>query len=119
MNYKKAKMDSFLREFERSHWNITKACKAIGLDRRTYYDWLKHCPKFREKLNEQQEAILDKAESVLHKQLDDDNVSVAQYILEKRGKRRGYGPQEMAHSGNLKLEIVKRTIDGNGDVDDA
>lgn len=115
MNYKKA-MDKFLIEYEAAKWNISEACRKTTITRFTYYSWYKKCPKFRLKIHEQQEAILDQAESILHKQLDKDNVSVAQYLLEKKGKDRGYGAtQEQNHSGDFKIEIVKRVLKGKDD----
>lgn len=117
MNYKKSKMNAFLKAYEDNNWNITLACKDININRTTYYNWLENCEKFKQKIQEQAESILDKAESVLHKELESNNVSIAQYILEKKGRKRGYGPQEMEHSGNLKLEIIKRSIHGKEDIE--
>lgn len=117
MNYKK-KMDDWLFAYENSNFNIASACRAAGICRTTYYSWLEKCDKFRDKMKEQEESILDTAESVLHEQLRYSNIAVAQYILEKKGKARGYGnATELEHSGSLKLEIVKRTLKETGNND--
>ena len=44
--------------------NICRACKAINIERKTYYNWLKKFPIFKQRVEEVKESLTDMVEKV-------------------------------------------------------
>jgi len=65
---------SMIEALEKSLGIVTSACKAVGISRETHYRWLRE----------------DFAESQLHKQIKEGEVSSTIFFLKTKGKRRGY-----------------------------
>lgn len=68
-------------------FNITHICDEIGINRKTYYDWLKNKPGFQEAIDDVRQYLIDKSESVLLQALDNADAKTAQFILTKLDKR--------------------------------
>jgi hypothetical protein len=83
---KKALIDAL----EKSLGVVTSACKSVGLNRSTYYDYYNSDPEFKKSVDELSNIALDFAESNLHKQIKDGNTSATIFYLKTKGKRRGY-----------------------------
>ncbi len=80
---------SVLEALEKSLGVVTTACKAAGVSRTQFYEWLKE-PEFKAKVDEVKEITLDFAESKLHKLIDGGNVGATIFFLKTKGRSRGY-----------------------------
>ena len=85
----------FLRILVEKNFNISKACKAADVPRRTFYDWRRDNADFREQIEEVFEARVDAWEECLHKNIvAGSDISVI-FGLKTKGKHRGYGDQSI------------------------
>jgi len=80
---------ALLEALEKTLGVVTSACKMVGISRRAYYDYLKD-PEFKEQVDDISEVAIDFAESQLHKQIKEGNVSSTIFYLKTKGKNRGY-----------------------------
>lgn len=80
---------ALLEALEKSLGVVTTACKIVGISRVTYYEYLKD-PEFKAQVDDIENIALDFAESQLHKQIRDGNVSSTIFYLKTKGKNRGY-----------------------------
>jgi hypothetical protein len=87
MDNNKKKM---LEALERSLGIVTSACKAIGISRQTHYNWMNDDEQYANEVRSIEDIALDFAESQLHKQIKDGEVSSTIFYLKTKGKRRGY-----------------------------
>jgi len=97
----KAKMLAALEK----HLNIvSSACKEVGINRDTHYDWLKKDKEYKRKVKEIDNVALDFAESALHQQIKKGNPLSTMFYLKCKAKKRGYiEQQELKVSGNMKF----------------
>jgi hypothetical protein len=102
---------ALINALEKSLGVVTSACKSVGLNRSTYYDYYNSDPEFKKSVDELSNIALDFAESNLHKQIKDGNTSATIFYLKTKGKRRGYVErQEITGIEGTKLfevEILK------------
>ena len=69
---------------------VTTACKIVGVDRGTYYNYYNADSEFKKQVDSIQDIALDFAESQLHKQINEGNTTATIFFLKTKGKRRGY-----------------------------
>jgi hypothetical protein len=86
----KEKKEHFLEAFEQAAGNVSVACKKVLISRETYYRYLKEDPEFKQKCEEINESLLDMAETMLLKQIKNDNTTSIIFYLKTKGKSRGY-----------------------------
>ena len=99
------KKRDLLEALEKSLGIVTTACKQVGINRDTYYQWLKKDSDFKKKVKEIENVALDFAESQLHKQIAKGNPLSTMFYLKCKGKKRGYiEQQEIKVSGNMKFK---------------
>lgn len=80
--------------------NISEACEACGISRKTFYEWKKTIPAFRDAVDDALEDLLDWSESKLITLIDQFDLKAILAFLEAKGKSRGYGKsQEIEHKG--------------------
>jgi len=108
----KEKKEIFLAVFKLQNCNITKACEAVPIGRRTFYNWVENSKKFREAIQDLQESNIDWAEGKLRELIEGKDTIATIFYLKTRGKHRGYiEKQEVQASGNIDhkliIEIVK------------
>ena len=75
---------------EQSLGIVTTACLTVGIDRKTHYNWLKDDEDYKASVESIQDITLDFAESQLHKQIKDGEVTSTIFYLKTKGKKRGY-----------------------------
>ena len=80
---------TLLDALEQSLGIVTTACRMTGISRSQYYRWLDD-PEFKRAVEDISEICLDFAESKLHDQISDGNVSATIFYLKTKGKKRGY-----------------------------
>ena len=76
--------------YEKKGCNITSTCKALGISRKTFYEWRAKKKKLAAALEEADESILDYAESKLVAHIQNDDVQSLIFFLKTKGKKRGY-----------------------------
>ena len=75
---------------EKSLGVVTTACKSVGISRQTHYEWYKEDESYRKQVDDIADIALDFAESQLHKQIQNGEVSSTIFYLKTKGKKRGY-----------------------------
>ena len=85
-----ARKRAFLEAYEASACNVSRACKGIGISRNTFYEWRKSDPVFAMMAMEQEEAMLDFAESMLHEGIKAGKTAEIIFYLKTKGQKRGY-----------------------------
>jgi len=81
--------DKFLTILAKNAGNVSAACKAFNITRRTYYNWVED-EGFKGIVDEIQESLIDNAESKLQKLINEDSPVAILFYLKTRAKSRGY-----------------------------
>lgn len=76
--------------YEKKGCNITATCAALGIARKTFYEWKEKKKKLAEAIEAADESILDFAESKLVEHIQNDDVQALIFFLRTKGKKRGY-----------------------------
>jgi len=89
---------------EKSLGIVTSACKKVGIDRSTHYEWLKQDKEYRKLVKDIDNVALDFGETKLHEQIGRGNPLSTIFFLKCRGKKRGYIEQNIIEvKGNMKF----------------
>jgi len=90
-------------------YNISAACRATNVGRKTYYDWLKK-EAFAEEVYNQKEELIDYVESKLISNIKDGERASIMFFLKTQAKHRGYiEKQEIVHGIMPSLvDLVKK-----------
>ena len=75
---------------EKSLGVVTSACKAVGIDRTAYYEYMREDAEFAAKVTELKNLALDFGESMLHQNMRKGDTSSIIFFLKTQGKARGY-----------------------------
>lgn len=100
------KKAALLDALEKSLGVVTTACKAVGVGRTQFYEYMKTDEQFAEAVRDMDEVVLDFAESQLHKQIKENSTAATIFFLKTKGKKRGY-----IETQELKQDITTRTSD--------
>lgn len=84
------KKRAMLNMLVRSLGVVTTACNAIGINRRSHYDWMEVDAEYRKAVEELNELVVDFAESHLHKRIKEGDTIATIFFLKTKGKKRGY-----------------------------
>jgi len=85
------KQFSFLRIFSKKMLNVKQTAQAIGIARKTYYEWMKTNNVFKESIEDMKESLYDDVESVLcQKIFIDKDTTCLIWFMKTRMKHRGY-----------------------------
>jgi 20S proteasome alpha/beta subunit len=106
---KEKKKAEFLEEFSKKANNVSATCKAIGIERPTFYNWLKDDVDFRLKVENAEEGDIDMAESALKKQILGGNITAIIFYLKTKGKSRGYVERQEI-TGKDGVDIVIKEV---------
>lgn len=104
---------NWLIEYEKQGYHIGDTCKAVGMSRTIYYQWMKQ-PNFFQAYEYIRENIVDMAEKVLINSASEGNTDSSKFILRYLGKKRGWADvPTTAIQVNSDKEITIKIIDGN------
>lgn len=81
---------AMIQALEKSLGVVTSACKIVGINRSTHYEWLKTDEEYKREVDSIEDIALDFAESQLHKQIKKGNTAGTIFYLKTKGKKRGY-----------------------------
>jgi hypothetical protein len=93
---KAERQDAFIQAYLASAFNISSACRQVGIDRSTYYKWLDETD-FAEKLNEAREAKKDFIESMLLEKVAKGDTIATIFACKCLLADRGYVEKTHAH----------------------
>lgn len=98
------KKNAMLQALEKTLGVVTTACKSVGIERKTHYNWLDNDPEYREAVEAIADVAIDFVESSLFKQIKEGNATSTIFYLKTKAKKRGYVERtEVEHSGAIKL----------------
>ena len=99
-----------LEALEKSLCVVTTACKTVGIDRQTHYNWMNKDLKYKKAVEDLQNITLDFAESQLHKQIKEGNTTATIFLLKTKGKKRGYVERsEVQVEGGIESKLIEWT----------
>ena len=80
----------FINAYVNSYCNVSKACASVDITRQTYYRWLKESDNFTVAVDQAREALKDRWEDEINKQVFEDRNPVvlnkfAPMVLKDRG----------------------------------
>jgi len=99
---------AMIEALEKSLGIVTSACKSVGINRSTHYDWLKTDDDYKADVESIEDIAIDFAESQLHKQIKDGNPTSTIFYLKTKAKRRGYVERQEIHQ-----ETTYKSLDIN------
>ena len=109
---KNIQIEKIVEIYEKKGCNITSTCKALGISRKTFYEWREKKKKLAEGLDAANESILDFAESKLVEHIQNDDVQALIFFLRTKGKKRGYvEKQEIDANINQFEKLMQDTED--------
>jgi hypothetical protein len=100
---------------------IKTASEKCGVSRGTHDDWLRHDPKYREKVEAVYEEQIDFAESALFKQIRDGVPQSTIFFLKTKGKKRGY-IEKIENETTVRVEnspAIDKIVENLGGLDAA
>jgi len=99
-----------LKALEKTLSVVSTACKQVGINRQTHYNWLNNDPKYAEEVKSIEDITLDFAESQLHQQIREGNTTATIFLLKTKGKKRGYiERQEIQHDSSIESKLIEWT----------
>jgi hypothetical protein len=104
-HHKKALIDAL----EKSLGIVTTACKTVGVDRTTFYNYYNKDAEFKAAVDDIENIALDFAESQLHKQIQKGEVSSTIFYLKTKGKNRGYIEKHQQEISGA-IEVTKTRV---------
>lgn len=96
---------AMIEALEKSLGIVTTACKSVGIARSTHYEWMNSDPEYKAAVEGVADIALDFAESQLHKQIQNGEVSSTIFYLKTKGKIRGY-VEKQEFEGTLTLHQI-------------
>lgn len=82
-----------LEVLEKQMGNVSATCRAVKVSRRSFYNWVNDSPDFAHGVDEVQEALVDRSESILYQTIEKggrDGLIATLFHLKCRGKARGW-----------------------------
>jgi hypothetical protein len=76
---------------EKTGLNVALACTMVTTGRTVHYKWIENNPKYKAAIEEIHESLIDLAESKLIINVKKGDQKAIQYMLDSKGKARGYG----------------------------
>jgi len=99
---------------------VTYACKAVGIGRNTFYEWLKQDEEWKKQVDDIQEVAIDFVERKLFDQIEEGNPTSTIFYLKTKAKKRGYVErQEIQHDGKLENTVVEWRVHKDEDGDNS
>jgi len=102
------KKKQFLETLGDQAFNVSFACKQIGIHRRSYFRWRKDDKEFNRACEDIQDEILDLSEVRLQSHIQKGNLTALLYFLKTKGQERGYTETVKninEHSGSIQSPV--------------
>jgi hypothetical protein len=108
------KRKAFLEAYKKTFGNISISCEKIGINRGTYYNWIKD-EEFKKEVDniEPDEAFVDFAEFALLNKIKDGDTTAIIFTLKTKGKKRGYIETQKIEQTNIEQPLFNLNVKGN------
>jgi hypothetical protein len=110
--------ENLLKALEKTMGIVTSACKKAKVSRKTFYEYYKNDPAFKEQVDDVKEIALDFAESKLMQSISNGSDTATLFYLKCKGKSRGYVEKSETenrnynyNSADMEPEEVKKYSD--------
>ena len=104
------KQKAILKALEGNYCNVSKACKEVGISRKTHYHYLEQNTQYATLYAELQEQLIDELETTAFEMAKIEPRTL-EFMLKSKGKKRGYGDKiDVNHSGTI-TKIEETIID--------
>ena len=104
---RKEKKKAFVKAMGEVMGNITLACRAVGITRQTYYNWIDKDPEFRKECDSVNEEAIDFVENKLFSRINDNDTTAIIFYLKTKGKGRGYiEKQDIEMFGSVERPVI-------------
>ena len=109
---------AFIEAYANSRFNISEACRSIGIGRSTFYKWGKG-ERFRRELDDAIQGKIDMVEAALVRNIQAGDTTSIIFFLKTIGKTRGYIEGEKTRVGEVPAKRAVEILDSllAGDVD--
>ena len=77
--------------------NVSATCTALGIARKTFYEWKNERPELSEKISDADEALIDFTESKLMYNIEQGDNTCIIFFLKTKGRKRGYIERTESH----------------------
>jgi|TARA_R100000081_G_scaffold22955_1_gene10032 hypothetical protein len=109
------KKEALIKAYAKAFGNVSKACEAAGVSRKSFYRWMKNDEEFKEAIDSvmADDLFVDFAEEHLVEKIRKGDTTAIIFALKTRGKKRGYVErQEIAneHKTQLILNPVSEAV---------
>jgi hypothetical protein len=105
---------AMIEALEKSLGIVTTACKSVGIDRGSHYNWMKDDEQYKAEVESIEDIAIDFAESQLHKQIKDGIPTSTIFYLKTKAKKRGYVERTEVHQEttikSLDINIIDEGI---------
>jgi hypothetical protein len=100
---------AFLNKFESNSFHIANTCKSVGIDRQTYYMWIKNDPEFKIEMDVLVEKINDDIEKTLVSKAKEGNTDLIKFWAKTKMKHRGFAedPEQATHVTAINITFEK------------
>ena len=88
--------------------NISLACEDVGIDRGTYYNWVKRFPNFKKDMDERAEAVTDLVETKLISEISKGNARLIEFYLKNKARNRGYADAPIENQTNVQVNVIQK-----------
>uniref|UniRef100_A0A6M3IF29 Putative terminase small subunit n=1 Tax=viral metagenome TaxID=1070528 RepID=A0A6M3IF29_9ZZZZ len=92
------KKELFLKAYKVNMCNISKACEAVPINRKTFYRWIENI-NFKEQIKEIDESLDDMAECSLYKNVKSGMQKAVEFYLTNRKKDKYSNTNKTEHTG--------------------
>lgn len=84
------KKEQFLTVYAKRLCNVTETCRAIGIERKTFYRWYNGDARFKKAVDDTSEVRIDFVENALNLKIQSGDTAAIIFFLKTKGKHRGY-----------------------------
>ena len=106
MNTEKKK-EQMLEALRKNGGNVKLSIEAVGIARRTHYEWLDKDTAYKQAVEDIAEGCLDVAENVLQSAIESGDMTATIFYLKTKGKKRGYS-EKIEYEGKGMVEGEER-----------
>ena len=102
--------ERFLKAYPKKLFNVSATCRAVGIHRSTYYDWLDKSDTFRCFAHDVKEELYDNLETIMYKKaLEGDNRMLI-FIAKTQMRDRGYGDNPVTTNTNIYISPYEQKL---------
>lgn len=107
VNTPSQKKKVFLSEYLKNNCNVSAAAEATGINRVTYYKWLKTDAKFAEQIQETTEHLYDEVEKALLQRIKEKDTTAIIFFCKTKMKNRGYVEKQQL---DVKADVTEKIL---------